>query len=131
VQDSTKQMNELLKQLTATTTEQRQQLAKLDESLRKAADGLEATVTRPELQSTIKKTDEAMTHMNEASASFQRSATSIEAMTDRMAKGEGTLGKLTKDDALYKNLNEAVVNANKLLEDFREHPRRYVKLSFF
>jgi phospholipid/cholesterol/gamma-HCH transport system substrate-binding protein len=131
VQDSTKEMNGLLKQLSATTAEQRTELAALTKSLRKSAAGLEGATTRPEIQSAIKRADEAMGHMNEASQSFKRSSASLETFTASLNNGEGTLGKLTKDDTLYKNLNEAALNASKLMADFREHPRRYVKMSLF
>jgi phospholipid/cholesterol/gamma-HCH transport system substrate-binding protein len=131
VKDSTTEMNSLMKQLSATTAEQRTQLMALTTSLRKSSAALEGTTTRPEIQSAIKKADEAMGHMNEASASFKRSSASLEEFTTRLNSGEGTLGKLSKDASLYNNLNEAIANANKLLIDFREHPKRYVKLSFF
>ncbi len=49
----------------------------------------------------------------------------------RIDRGEGTLGKLTRDDKLYNNLNEAAVNFSKLTEDIRKQPKRYLKLSFF
>lgn len=131
VQTSTKEMHDLLQQLTATTTEQRQQLSALTKSLRKSAASVEDLTSRPEMTSAMKKADEAMGRLNEASASFKRSSASLESFTARLESGEGTLGKLSKDDTLYKNLNEATVNASKLLQDFREHPKRYVKLSFF
>jgi phospholipid/cholesterol/gamma-HCH transport system substrate-binding protein len=131
VQDSTTEMNGLMKQLSATTTEQRTQLAALTQSLRKSAEGLEGAATRPEIQTAIKKADEAMGHLSEASGSFKRSAASLEQFTERLNSGEGTLGKLSKDDSLYKNLNEAALNASKLMADFREHPKKYVKLSLF
>ena len=49
----------------------------------------------------------------------------------RVDRGEGTLGKLTRDDALYNNLNAAAVNLNKLAEDIRQQPRKYINLKVF
>jgi phospholipid/cholesterol/gamma-HCH transport system substrate-binding protein len=46
-------------------------------------------------------------------------------------RGEGTLGKLTKDDKLYNNLNEAAVNFSKLAEDIRKQPKKYINLKIF
>ncbi len=45
--------------------------------------------------------------------------------------GKGTLGKLKGDEALYKNVNNATASLDKLLTDFREHPKRYVHFSLF
>jgi len=39
--------------------------------------------------------------------------------------GEGTMGKLMKDDSLYNNLNSATAELDLLLEDFRTNPNRY------
>ncbi|MFN8436699.1 MAG: MlaD family protein [Cytophagales bacterium] len=49
----------------------------------------------------------------------------------RMNKGEGTLGKLSKNDSLYNNLNSAVADLDKLLIDLNKNPKRYVHFSLF
>lgn len=61
---------------------------------------------------------------NAAVASLQKTLTALE-------KGEGTAGKLLKDQAMYDNLNRTLVSVNKLMTNFREHPKRYVNVSVF
>ncbi|MFC0185671.1 phospholipid/cholesterol/gamma-HCH transport system substrate-binding protein [Pseudarcicella hirudinis] len=45
--------------------------------------------------------------------------------------GQGTTGKLLKDDSLYVNLTKAMTDLDKLLIDFRLAPKRYVNISVF
>ena len=46
-------------------------------------------------------------------------------------KGRGSLGKLTTDDQLYRNVNATTASLEKLLTDLRENPKRYVHFSLF
>jgi phospholipid/cholesterol/gamma-HCH transport system substrate-binding protein len=62
----------------------------------------------------------------------------VEGIIARMDRGEGTLGKLSRDPALYDNLtqaahniNQASINVNKLTEEIRRNPKKYLKLSVF
>ena len=45
--------------------------------------------------------------------------------------GEGSVGKLLKDEKLYENLEGASKELEKLLEDVRLNPKRYVHVSVF
>lgn len=45
--------------------------------------------------------------------------------------GQGSLGKLMKDDQLYNNLNSASNNLNSLIEDMKANPKRYINFSVF
>lgn len=59
-----------------------------------------------------------MDDMAQTSAELKKVATDI-------GKGEGTMGKLMKDDSLYTNLNHASAELDLLLEDLRTNPNRY------
>tara|TARA_R110000868_G_scaffold293002_4_gene553505 strand:- start:2138 stop:3100 length:963 start_codon:yes stop_codon:yes gene_type:complete len=48
-----------------------------------------------------------------------------------LEKGEGSMGKLLKDEALYNNLKGASSQLEQLLEDMKLNPKRYVHFSLF
>jgi phospholipid/cholesterol/gamma-HCH transport system substrate-binding protein len=138
VSDSTAELSALLRQLNGTVGEQRKQLNALTASLRRSSEGLEKLTAGPELERSTKRIDEMTARMNEVSTSLDRSSKSLESLIARMDRGEGTLGKLSRDPALYdnmtqaaRNMNQASVNVNKLTEEIRRNPRKYLKLSVF
>ncbi|WP_295938159.1 MlaD family protein [uncultured Alistipes sp.] len=49
----------------------------------------------------------------------------------RIGQGEGTLGRLVTDQALYDSLEQASDNLAVLLADLKQYPARYVHLSLF
>jgi phospholipid/cholesterol/gamma-HCH transport system substrate-binding protein len=55
----------------------------------------------------------------------------LKAISDKINNGEGTMGQLMTNDSLYLQLEQASSNLSKLLEDIRQNPKKYVKLSLF
>jgi phospholipid/cholesterol/gamma-HCH transport system substrate-binding protein len=138
MQGSARGTRESLESLQAILKEQRGELRALSSSLKRSAEGLEKVTTGPELQRTTKKVDELVTKLDGTLQTFDHSSNSLDSILARMDRGEGTLGKLSKDETLYKNaaeatenLNKATVELNKLLVDFQAHPRKYINLKVF
>jgi phospholipid/cholesterol/gamma-HCH transport system substrate-binding protein len=118
--------------------EQRKTLATLEASLQRSAGGLEKVANGPELDRALKRLDTLGERMDTVTASLQRSSQSVETMTARAAKGEGSLGKMMTDDQLYRSLNEAVNNMNqatlslnRLVDDVQKNPKKYINLKVF
>jgi phospholipid/cholesterol/gamma-HCH transport system substrate-binding protein len=127
-----------LEQLDAVLREQRAELRALTASLKRSAEGLETVTTGPELERTVKRVDRLVERLDGTLDSLDRSSSSVESILGRMDRGEGTLGRLSTDDTLYRNASEASANLNKatqelseLLADFKAHPRKYVNLKIF
>ena len=127
-----------LESLQAILQEQRGELRALSASLKRSAEGLEKVTTGPELDRTVKRVDQLVERLDGTLDTLDRSSKSVESILVRMDRGEGTLGKLSTDDTLYKNASEATANLNKatqelnkLLVDFQAHPRKYVNLKVF
>lgn len=94
--------------------------------------------------------DETMTNLNRLSGNFADMSDDLKradlngtiadidatfkelnAVLAEVNKGEGSLGKLLKDEKLYGNLEEASKNLGALLEDMKANPKRYVHFSVF
>jgi phospholipid/cholesterol/gamma-HCH transport system substrate-binding protein len=127
-----------LESLQAMLKEQRGELRALSASLKRSAEGMEKVTTGPELERTVKRVDRLVERLDGTLGTLDRSSKSVESILGRMDRGEGTLGKLSTDDTLYKNASEATANLNKatqelnkLLADFQEHPRKYINLKVF
>lgn len=60
---------------------------------------------------------------------LNKTMASLTGTIDKMNKGDGTLAKFLNDDSMYKNLNHTAESLDKLLIDFKEHPKRYVHFS--
>lgn len=52
-------------------------------------------------------------------------------LVDKINRGEGTFGMLMHNDTLYFELERSAEELNKLLEDIRTNPKRYVRFSVF
>lgn len=55
----------------------------------------------------------------------------VEQLTTRLNSKESTIGLLMTDPQLYINLTNTMRNADSLLYDLRQHPKRYVHFSLF
>ncbi len=138
LQSSAGEARHLLEQLSGTVSEQRGELRELSKSLRRSAEGLEKVTTGPELERTVKRVEEVAARMDEVLSGLDRSSQSLESILGRIDRGEGSLGKLTTDEALYDNVSSAAANLDKaaveiqeLLHDVRTQPKKYIKLSLF
>ena len=62
---------------------------------------------------------------------FESTATNLNLVLSSINRGEGSLGKLIKGDALYNNLEASTKEVELLIKDLKEHPKRYVHFSLF
>jgi phospholipid/cholesterol/gamma-HCH transport system substrate-binding protein len=112
-QENLKTLTANLKTLSGDLVQTQRQLPQLLAKANTLADSLSAL----RLGETLNKAQQMV-------GSLQKMVASIEA-------GKGNLGKLTKDEALYNNINRTMVSLDKLLYDFRQVPKRYVHFSLF
>lgn len=116
VKDSRVQINAMSSNINILTTS----LSKTEKSLAQLLTKLNTlgdSLNKAQIAQTVNNANKAVIEMKEVLA--------------RMNSGQGTLGKLSKNDSLYNNLNKTAADLDKLLVDLKEHPNRYVHLSVF
>ncbi len=50
---------------------------------------------------------------------------------EKINRGEGSIGALVHNDSLYFHIEKSMADLNKLLEDIKKHPKKYVRLTIF
>ena len=94
------------------------------------------TSQRQEITSILKNMnafteDLANANIENTIGSINGTMTKLNSVITDVNSGNGTLGKLIKDGDLYSEMNQSLEQLELLLEDMREHPKRYVHFSLF
>jgi phospholipid/cholesterol/gamma-HCH transport system substrate-binding protein len=67
-------------------------------------------------------------NLGDAVAKLDRTLAGVNSLIGGLEKGDGTLGKLLKDEALYNNLKDVSKEMEELLRDIKLHPKRYFRI---
>lgn len=84
-----------------------------------------------EFHSTLDNASRAASRLDSTLTSLDRTVTRMDSLLARVEAGQGTLGKVVQDEDLYDQLVVTLKDAKDLLQDVREHPKRYFKFSVF
>lgn len=124
-------LRDLLTDLARLTESQADEVRSLLAALNRSAENLEAVTGADEWRRTLGSADSALASLNRTSGAVERSISSLNVVLARIERGEGTLGQLSANDSLYRSLNAAADNLAELLDDLRENPGRYIRISVF
>jgi phospholipid/cholesterol/gamma-HCH transport system substrate-binding protein len=134
VKNSDRTVSTLGTSLNATIAENRNNLAGITANMKSLSGNL--IETEKSLKPLIGKFNSIADSLNalkvsKALATTQKSLESLQRIMAGIEAGQGSAGKLLKDDSLYTNLNRSLADLDKLLIDFRLAPKRYVNVSIF
>jgi phospholipid/cholesterol/gamma-HCH transport system substrate-binding protein len=73
----------------------------------------------------------AKSNLKSAIAEADKSLKELNTLLAGINAGQGTLGKMAKNDSLYTNLNKSSADLDRLLKDLRLNPERYIHFSVF
>lgn len=124
-------LRDLLADLAELTESQAGDVRSLLAALNRSAENLEAVTGAEEWRRTLGSADSALASLNRTSGAVEQSISSLNVVLARIERGEGTLGQLSANDSLYRSLNAAADNLAELLDDLRENPGRYIRISVF
>ena len=86
---------------------------------------------QPELQASLDHFVSAAENLDRLSGRLDSLRATLQGAASRLDRGEGTAGKLLKDERLYAELTASVRDLRALLADLKAHPRKYFKFSVF
>lgn len=69
----------------------------------------------------------ALARLDRNMAALESSTATLDDVLGKIDRGEGTLGRLINDPALYAKLDSAVTGLNTLVTDFQQNPGRYLR----
>ncbi len=106
-----------LNQLTATLGKQVPQMMTTANGVLTNTEGLTRQFSEIDVAGTMQKVDATLLN--------------VQQMTTALNSKEGTLGLLLHDPSLYNNLSNTMFDADQLMIDFKQHPKRYIHFSVF
>ena len=85
------------------------------------------TLTRASLTATVANVNDLLDRLDRNIAALETTTASLNTLLDKLNQGQGTLGKLINEDSLYTELHATVGNLNRILLDFEQNPKKYLK----
>ncbi|MBL4938992.1 MAG: MCE family protein [Lutibacter sp.] len=95
---------------------------------------LENTISNAELMtSNLAKLSDTLVSANLGLTikNFETTISNLNKILASVEAGDGTIGKLLKDDEMYNNLSNASKEMEELLKEMKLHPKRFVHFSLF
>ena len=132
--DSQENLKSILKNLSLSTSKINDASISLVEILKKNQSNIDNTFENfAETSDNLKTITDSISQANLAVAinKFTNTIESLDGIVATIESGNGTMGKLVKDETLYQNLSQASKELEDFLSDLKSHPKRYVHFSLF
>ncbi|PHR69054.1 MAG: ABC transporter substrate-binding protein [Lutibacter sp.] len=132
--DARKNLKSTFANLNATVANFKKSSVSLDALLLENKDKLGASLTNVEIATdNFAKLSDSLVNANlgQTIKKLQSTISSFDAVIAGINRGEGSIGKLMKDEGLYNNLENASKEMEELLREMKLHPKRFVHFSLF
>jgi phospholipid/cholesterol/gamma-HCH transport system substrate-binding protein len=119
--------NKLVVQLSAIAATEGKQLADVTKQLDHAASALDSAT----IDSTLKNLRTTSANATALTNNLANTTAHLDNVLAKIDTGGGSTGKLINDPQLYNNINDLLTRLDSLTADFKQHPKKYVRLSIF
>ncbi len=92
---------------------------------------LDSTVSDPNLRKSVRQLDEVMDGLNQMTEGFSNMSNSLASILQKIDDGEGSIGLLVTETELHDEMVSTMRSLRELLDDMRERPSRYFKITVF
>lgn len=120
-------LTKLVAQLGKVASDQSAQLTKTQEALRHTI----AAIDSAKIDSTLKNVRSTTANFEQLSRELKETNAQVQATLNKVNSGNGTVGKLMNDPAVYNRLDQLLLRVDSLTADFKKNPRKYINLKIF
>jgi phospholipid/cholesterol/gamma-HCH transport system substrate-binding protein len=99
--------------------------------LASAAERLDSTLASEDLSRSVRQLDESTESLNDMVGGLSSATQALARVMEKIDSDSGTFGRLVNDTAMYNDIVRLTTSMRLLLDDMRERPHRYFKLSVF
>jgi phospholipid/cholesterol/gamma-HCH transport system substrate-binding protein len=100
-------------------------------ALRRTTEDVESAKTGEAINRATAEVERSAKALTAAIGRFDSTLNSLSSVIDKIDNGQGTLGRLVNDEALYNEFNLTLKEFRLLAGDIRERPGRYISLRIF
>ena len=132
--DTRKNIRSTISNLNTTVSNFKKSSISLDELLSENKDKLGTSLANVEIATeNFAKISDSLVNANlsQTITKLKSTISNFDNILAGIDRGEGSIGKLMKDEALYSNLENASKELEELLREMKENPKRFVHFSLF
>ncbi len=120
-------MSKLMSQVSSVVAAQSSQLTKTQEVLRNTI----AAIDSVKIDSTLSNVRATSANLEALSRDLKATNAQVQQVMEKVNSGNGTVGKLMNDGAVYARLDSLLARVDSLAADFKANPRKYINLKIF
>jgi phospholipid/cholesterol/gamma-HCH transport system substrate-binding protein len=83
------------------------------------------------VDSTVEQFQASAERFDSVVVQLEDMSSTLKTISERIDRGDGTLGQLLNNRELYDDLQQTTKEINLLIEDIKKHPGKYFKISVF